>query len=290
MKEVLHYESLADGRARCAVCPHRCLVADGRRGICQVRENRGGKLFALNYNKTVAFHVDPIEKKPLYYYLSGTRVYSYAAAGCNLRCSWCQNWQISQQAPPPAPVEGEEISAAEHVRRALAARCPSIAATYSEPTMFVEYSLEVMAAARAAGLKNIWVSNGFISPETRADILPLLDAANIDFKGPDDAVYRKWCGGLAGPVMETLIAMVQAGVHVEVTTLVIPGVNDAAGQLETVARFIAQELGPETPWHLSRFFPAWKMPDTPVTPLATLAEARAIGTAAGLRRIHIGNV
>ena len=290
MKEVLHYETLADGRTRCAVCPHRCLVADGRRGICQVRENQAGKLFALNYNKTIAVHIDPIEKKPLYHFLPGSRVYSFAAAGCNLRCSWCQNWEISQQDPAPAPVEGKVIPAAEHVRQALASRCPSIAATYTEPTIFVEYSLEVMAAARASGLKNIWVSNGFTSPETLTDVLPLLDAANIDFKGPDDAIYHKWCGGQAGPVMDTLVAMRRAGVHIEVTTLVVPGVNDEPEQLERVVRFIAESLGTDTPWHISRFFPAWKMLDTPVTPYATLIQAQAIGQAAGLTHIHLGNV
>ncbi len=176
------------------------------------------------------------------------------------------------------------------MRLALASHCPSIAATYTEPTVFAEYALEVMVAAREAGLKNIWVSNGFTSPETLADVLPLLDAANIDLKGPDDSVYRKWCGGLVGPVMDTLVAMRRAGVHIEVTTLIVPGVNDRPEQLEPIVRFIAGELGTDTPWHISRFFPAYKMPDTPITPLATLVRAREIGEAAGLSHIHLGNV
>lgn len=290
MKEAILYRELGNSGVQCSVCGHRCVIKDGDRGICGVRENLGGKLYSLNYGKSVAAAVDPIEKKPLYHYLPGSLTYSLAAAGCNFRCVWCQNWEISQSPKPRNAVEGCEISPEEHARRACAFGCPSVSYTYSEPTVFVEYALDTMKLARENGLKNIWVSNGFMTKETLDVILPFLDAANIDFKGPDDDVYMKYCGGFAAPVMENLKQLSGAGVHLEITTLVVPDVNDKSEQLKRIADFIAQELRPDIPWHISRFFPSWKMPDTPPTPMETLQKARDIGRLAGLRHIHIGNV
>jgi len=187
-------------------------------------------------------------------------------------------------------VEGRDITPESHVRQAMELGCPSIAYTYSEPTVFVEYALDTMKIARSEGLKNVWVTNGFMSGETLAEIIPYLDAANVDLKGADDGAYERYCGGQAAPILDNLKTLCRTGVHVEITTLVVPGVNDQRRELEFVARFIAKELGPDVPWHISRFFPAWKMQDTPVTPLAMLEMARSIGVEAGLHRIHLGNV
>lgn len=290
MKEAMLYQPLESGKCRCAVCNHRCTIAEGKRGICGVRENRQGKLYCLNYGKSIAVNIDPIEKKPLYHFLPGTRVYSFAAVGCNFRCSWCQNWEISQSPKPDKPVQGTEISPAEHVRQALKYSCPSIAYTYSEPTVFLEYALETMKLARENELKNVWVTNGFMSRETLDAIIPWLDAANVDYKGANSGVYEKYCGGKAEPIRENIKYLHEAGVHQEITTLIVPGVNDQTDQLETIARYIAEELSPDVPWHISRFFPHWLMLDTPITPLQTLEKARDIGKKAGLKYIHIGNV
>jgi len=290
MKEAILYQKLEGDKLKCAVCNHRCTIAEGKRGICSVRENRQGKLYALNYGKTIAVNIDPIEKKPLYHFLPGTKIYSFATVGCNFRCSWCQNWEISQSPKPNKPIDGIDISPEEHVKRALEYACPSIAYTYSEPTIFVEYALDTMKLAREKGLKNVWVTNGYMSRETLDTIIPYLDAANVDYKGPNDGVYEKYCGGKAEPIMENLKYLHEAGVHIEITTLIVPGINDKPNQLEKIARFIATELSQDVPWHVSRFFPAWKMMDTPITPVETLEMARGIGKNAGLKYVHVGNV
>ena len=290
MKEAILYEKLNDSHVKCAVCSHRCRIAEGKRGICGVRENRQGTLYTLNYGQTIAAHIDPVEKKPLYHFLPGTMTYSFAAAGCNFRCDWCQNWEISQQPKPNKEVAGIPISPREHVARALENQCQSVSYTYSEPTIFLEYALDTMVIAKENGLKNIWVTNGFMTRETLDKIIPFLDAANVDYKGPNGGVYEKYCGGKAEPIQENLKYLHRAGVHNEITTLIVPGVNDQAAQLEKIAHFIASELSPEVPWHISRFFPAWKMMDTPVTSVETLTMAKAIGEKAGLKYIHLGNV
>ena len=230
---------MGDGRVKCGVCPHHCVIAEGKRGICAVRENREGTLYALNYGKAIAVAIDPIEKKPLNYFLPGTTAYSFATIGCNLRCLWCQNWAISQASKPNRLIYGEDISPDEHVRRALAAGCPSIAYTYTEPIIFVEYALDTMKLAREAGLKNIWKTAGYATKETLNAIIPYLDAVNVDLKGTDDEVYKEYCGGTAQPVLDTIIRFHESGVHLEIATLVVPGVNDRIDQLERMARFIA---------------------------------------------------
>lgn len=290
MKEAMLYEKLGDGRVKCGVCPHHCVIAEGKRGICAVRENREGTLYALNYGKAIAVAIDPIEKKPLNHFLPGTTAYSFATIGCNLRCLWCQNWAISQASKPDRPIYGEDISPAEHVRRALAAKCPSIAYTYTEPIIFVEYALDTMKLAREAGLKNIWKTAGYASKETLDAIIPYLDAVNVDLKGTDDEVYKEYCGGTAQPVLDTIKQFHAAGVHLEIATLVVPGVNDRIDQLERMARFIAEEVGKEVPWHVNRFFPGWKMLDASITPMETLETAKALGKKFGLKYVHIGNV
>ena len=290
MKEAILYKKIADGKVKCAVCNQRCIIAEGKRGICGVRENVRGILYALNYGKAVSAHIDPIEKKPLYHFLPRTMIYSFAAAGCNLRCSWCQNWKISQSPKPDKAIEGIEVLPEQHVKHALQYECPAIAYTYSEPTIFAEYALETMQLARKNGLKNVWVTNGYMTRETLDAIIPFLDAANVDCKGSDDGVYEKYCGCRSEPIMENLKYLHEAGVHLEITTLIVPGINDQSDQLEKIARFIATELSREVPWHVSRFFPAWKMMDTPPTPLTTMEMAKTIGKNAGLQYVHVGNV
>ncbi|SCP99349.1 AmmeMemoRadiSam system radical SAM enzyme [Anaerobium acetethylicum] len=290
MKEAILYEKLENGKVKCAVCNHRCVIGEGKRGICGVRENRKGVLYALNYGMTISAANDPIEKKPLYHFLPGTMIYSFATVGCNFRCSWCQNWEISQASKPARPIEGTYVTPEEHVARAIELGCPSIAYTYSEPTIFLEYALDTMKLAHEKGLKNVWVTNGYMSKETLDLIIPYLDAANVDYKGPDDGVYEKYCGGKAIHIMENLIYLQKAGIHQEITTLIVPGVNDKREQLEEIAKFVADEVGTDVPWHISRFFPNWKMMDVPITPLETLKMAEKIGKEAGLKYIHIGNV
>lgn len=290
MEEAILYTRESERVVVCGVCNHRCRIRNGQRGICGVRENDEGLLNALNYGKAVSVSIDPIEKKPLFHFMPGTTTYSFATVGCNFKCDWCQNWEISQSSKPNGLIMGSDISPEEHVARALDYGCPSISYTYTEPTIFIEYALDTMKVAREAGLKNVWVSNGYMTPEALDAIAPYLDAINIDFKGPDDAVYLRYCGGRAKFVMENLIAIKRLGIHLEITTLVIPEVNDRRDQLHAVAEFIAEEVGQDVPWHISRFFPAWKMPQTPITPIETLELAAGIGRDLGLEHIHIGNV
>lgn len=290
MKEAMLYERLSGGLSVCHLCHQRCSISPGGRGLCGVRENRGGRLYSLNYGKTISAAADPIEKKPLRHYMPGTKTYSLAAEGCNLRCAWCQNWEISQQPGPGRSIRGAAVGPEEHIEKAFAWGCRSVSFTYSEPTVFAEYALEIMKKARSAGLKNIWVTNGFMSREALSEILPLLDAANVDLKAFEEDVYRKYCGGRLWPVLENIRTMHESGVHVEVTTLVVPGVNDDPAQLAGIAGFIATELDPSVPWHISRFHPAWHMKDREPTPADTIRAAEKLGKEAGLRRIHPGNI
>lgn len=255
-----------------------------------MRENQNGKLYALNYGKTISWAIDPIEKKPLYHFLPGTLIYSFATVGCNLRCAWCQNWEISQAPKPNLPILGEKISPQEHVANALKYHCPSIAYTYTEPTIFVEYALETMKEAKKKELKNVWVTNGYMSQKTLEAILPYLDAANVDLKAADDHTYAKYCGAHLAPILHNLKSLHQNKIHLEITTLVIPGINDQDKDLQFIAKFISRELSSEVPWHLSRFFPAWQMTEKPITPLETLQKAQKIGFEAGLKYVYLGNV
>jgi pyruvate formate lyase activating enzyme len=290
MKEAMLYERLDGGKVRCALCAHRCTIAPGRRGICHVRENRDGTLQSLVYGRLIAMNVDPIEKKPLFHFLPGSLSFSIATVGCNFRCLHCQNYDISQfgRDHPAAPIPGRAATPEDVVSAALRTGCRSISYTYTEPTIFMEFAIETATLARKQGLANVFVSNGFMTPESARAIAPVLDADNIDLKG-DDEFYKKVCGARVGPVRETIALMRALGVWVEVTTLIIPGYNDRDETLRDIARFLAS-VDKAIPWHVSRFHPTYKLLDAPPTPAASLQRAREIGRAEGLRYVYTGNV
>ncbi|MHB8766715.1 MAG: AmmeMemoRadiSam system radical SAM enzyme, partial [Deferrisomatales bacterium] len=229
------WQPLADRAVRCALCSHGCRIADGRRGLCGVRENQGGVLHTLVYGRLVARNVDPIEKKPLFHVAPGSLSYSIATAGCNFRCSHCQNYSISQVRGDHGPIPGRFAAPDEVVAAAAAAGCRSIAYTYTEPTIYLEYALDCMGLARGRGLLNVFVTNGYESPECVAEAAPYLDAANVDLKAMTDAFYREVCGARLEPVLRTIADLWRRGVWVEVTTLVIPGRNDSEGELREIA-------------------------------------------------------
>lgn len=282
-------EPMPDGSVRCGVCAHRCLVRPGRTGICGVRENRDGTLFCLAYGQAAAINLDPIEKKPLFHVDPGSLAYSLATPGCPFHCRFCQNWEIAQGPRLGLRIPQRRLSPAAIVGEARRSGAGSVAYTYVEPTVFLEYALDTGRLAAAAGLRNLFITDGYATPEATDLLARMLDAANIDLKSFRDAFYRRVCGGRLAPVLETIVRLHGAGVWVELTTLVIPGYNDSDTELGELARWIADTLGPATPWHISRFFPAHRMLDVPPTPLATLRRAAEIGRAAGLQHVYVGN-
>jgi pyruvate formate lyase activating enzyme len=288
MHEAMFFERLEGGAVRCFLCAHGCRIAPGRRGICNVRENVDGTLLSLVYGKAVALHLDPIEKKPLYHYLPGSTSLSVATAGCNFHCLQCQNAEISQVAHD-APIPGRGLPPASLVAEATAAGAQSISYTYTEPTVFFEYARETGHLAREAGLGNVFVTNGFISPEALAATDGWLDAANVDLKAFSDETYKRIYGGRLQIVLDSIAAWWRRGVWVEVTTLVIPGVNDSEAELAAIAGFLGG-VSPDLPWHVSAFFPTYRMTDRPPTPVETLVGAREIGIQAGLRFVYVGNI
>lgn len=291
MKEALLYEKLEKGLVRCCLCSHRCRVAEQKFGFCGVRQNIAGVLYTHNYGKIIASHVDPIEKKPLYHFLPGSSSFSLAAIGCNFRCGFCQNWEISQvNAKEPFGLGSSDVfSPEELVKSALANKCRSISYTYTEPTIFFEYAYETAKLAKEKGLYNIFVTNGFMTASAIEMIRPYLDAANIDLKFFSDSAYKKICGGSLGPVLDSIRLMRRLNIWVEVTTLVVPGENDSRKELEAAAGFIAG-VDRNIPWHISRFHPDYKFSAYPLTPEATLKKAQEIGHASGLTYIYAGNV
>ncbi len=283
-----YFTPLPGGDIRCDLCPRHCRVAPGQRGRCRVRENRGGRYFSLVYGNPCALHPDPIEKKPFFHVLPGTTSYSVATAGCNIHCKFCQNWEISQAAPED--LFNHDVPPDALVSRARDAKARSVAYTYVEPTVFFEYMLDSAQAARAAGLRNVYHSNGFISAAPLRALTPVLDAANIDLKAFNDTFYREHCQGELAPVLATLTALQRAGVHLEITNLVIPTLNDDPSQIRDLCLWVRRELGPETPLHFSRFYPLYKLKNLPPTPVTILERARATALAIGLEYVYIGNV
>jgi pyruvate formate lyase activating enzyme len=290
MREAMFYEKTGGPAVRCFLCAHRCVIGEGKRGICAVRENRASTLYSLVYGKIIAMNVDPIEKKPLYHFLPGSLSYSIATVGCNFRCEHCQNYEISQwpRERPDVDIPGTDMTPEAVVSAAAQRGCKSIAYTYTEPTIFLEFCLDCAVLARKNGIRNVFVSNGFMTPESACAIAPYLDANNIDLKG-DEKFYRDICHARAAPVRETIKLMKEKGVWVEVTTLVIPGHNDSEEVLRDIVRFI-RSVDPCIPWHVSQFYPTYRLLDAPPTPVDTLKRARQIGLEEGLRHVYMGNV
>jgi pyruvate formate lyase activating enzyme len=290
MKEAMLYSKLEEQRVQCNLCAHRCTIADGKRGVCQVRENQGGTLVSLVYSRVISMAVDPIEKKPLFHFYPGSTAFSVATVGCNFRCSFCQNSEISQMPRDEGQILGREAPPTQLVSGAKHYGCKSIAYTYTEPTVAFEYTYETAQLARQDGIKNVYVTNGYMTAEMLQQFQPYLDAANVDLKAFREDFYRHTCGAHLQPVLDSLKLMKKLGVWVEVTTLIIPTLNDSTEELRDIAVFIAQELGVETPWHVSRFHPTYRMQDKPITPAATLRRAYEIGLEAGLRYVYQGNI
>jgi len=293
MHKALLYQKLNNNRAQCGLCRHRCIIDDGKRGICGVRENKKGELYSLVYGRIIAEHIDPIEKKPLYHFLPGSFSLSIATVGCNFRCLNCQNAEISQiskENPKDVEIFGEEVSAEKIVRDALDSGCPSISYTYTEPTIFFEFALDCMKLAKKKGLKNVWVSNGYMSKEALEIISPYLDATNIDLKAFSDKFYQEICGARLEPVLENLKEIKKRKIHLEVTTLIIPQKNDSEKELKAIAEFIKKELGRDVPWHVSRFFPHYKLSHLQPTPIEKVLRAVEIGKESGLQYVYPGNI
>ena len=288
--EAMFYESMDENRVRCNLCHHQCKIKESKRGICGVRENRGGKLYSLVYGKIIAEHIDPIEKKPLFNFLPGSKAFSIGTVGCNFHCKHCQNFDISQYPREHGgEIVGQHRTPEQIVASAKAAGCETIAYTYTEPTIFYEFALDTAVLAQKEGIKNVFVINGYMSPEAIHQIAPYLDAINIDIKAFTDKFYRDVCGARLNPVLETIQLMKELDVWLEVTTLIIPGLNDGEQELRDIARYV-KSIGPNIPWHVSQFYPAYKLLDRPPTSVATLRRAREIGMEEGLRYVYEGNV
>jgi pyruvate formate lyase activating enzyme len=289
--EAYLYESLNDKKVKCNLCNHRCEIKDGRRGICGVRENREGTLETLVYGRIIARHIDPIEKKPLYHLMPGSLSYSVATVGCNFRCLFCQNADIAQMpSDSKGMIAGDPFSPQDVVAAAIKGDCKSIAYTYTEPTVYFEFAFDTAKLAHEKGIQNVFVTNGYMTDEALHMINPYLDAANVDLKAFTEDFYKTYCGAKLEHVKESLKLMKSLGIFIEVTTLLIPGLNDDKDELEKLAKFLADSLGTETPWHISRFHPTYKLTDRPPTPVETLVTAREIGIKAGLKYVYTGNV
>ncbi|MDI6797600.1 MAG: AmmeMemoRadiSam system radical SAM enzyme, partial [Desulfatibacillaceae bacterium] len=284
-------EKLEDQKVRCNLCQHRCLVASGKRGICGVRENRGGVLESLVYAKLVAKNVDPIEKKPLFHVLPGSLSYSIATVGCNFSCQFCQNANIAQLPKDfNGRIAGEHFPPEKVVQEAVISGSKTIAYTYTEPTVFFEYALDTAKLAKQKGLRNVFVTNGYATAEAIELVGPYLDAANVDLKAFNKPFYKEMVGAKLEKVLETIKCLSQAGVFLEITTLLIPQANDDPKELAELASWIVENLGPQTPWHVSRFHPTYKLMDRGPTPLQSLLNARQIGKDADLYHVYTGNI
>ncbi len=289
LKEALFYQKLENKIVQCKLCPRQCVIPNGKRGFCGVRENRDGILYTMVYAKPVTITLDdPIEKKPLFHFLPSTFTFSLATAGCNLKCKFCQNWEISQRRPEE--LDYIYLEPADLVKKLQASGRPTIAYTYSEPTIFYEYMLETAKLARAQGFKNIMHSSGYINEAPLRQLAKYLDAVNIDLKGFTDDYYAKMTEARLEPVLKTLKVLREEGVHLEITTLILPGYNDDEDSMVKMCLWIKENLGEDTPLHISRFFPMYKMISLQPTPVATLEKLRQIALDCGLKYVYIGNV
>ncbi len=290
MREAYLYEKLDNNRVQCNLCSFRCKLSDGYKGICEVRKNEGGTLYTLVYGKAIAKAVDPIEKKPLFHFLPGTKSFSIATVGCNFRCLYCQNWEISQYPREQNTIIGEDYPPERVVEDAIATGSKSIAYTYTEPTIFFEYAIDTAKLAKEKGLKNIFVTNGYMTKEAIDEMAGLIDAANVDLKSFSDAYYLQICGGArVKAVLESIEYMKKKGIWVEVTTLIIPEVNDDPAEIMEIAEFI-KSVDPAIPWHVSRFHPAYKFDNVMPTAVEVVRNIRRIGKSVGLKYVYTGNI
>lgn len=289
MVEARLYRQAEKGAVDCYLCEFHCHIQDGKTGVCGVRENAGGVLYTRVYGKLIAEHVDPIEKKPLFHFQPGSRSYSIATVGCNFRCLHCQNFEISQMPKDQKRIIGEQASPEEVVAEAFETGCSSISYTYTEPTIFFEFAKDTGVLARDKGIKNVFVTNGYMTTECLDELNGVLDAANVDIKAFTESFYRKVCGARLAPVLKSVEYMRKLGIWVEITTLIIPTMNDSEEELRGIAGWIAK-TDSAMPWHVSAFHPAYKLNGVPSTPAATLVRAREIGLEEGLRYVYTGNV
>ncbi|MGA1876059.1 MAG: AmmeMemoRadiSam system radical SAM enzyme [bacterium] len=290
MIEAQFYEKKSEQKVKCYLCSHRCLISPGGIGICGVRQNIDGTLYSLVYGKAIADNPDdPIEKKPLFHFYPGSQSFSIATVGCNFRCLHCQNFSISQMAQGGAEIMGKGLSPEDIVSLAKRHQCRSISYTYTEPTIFLEYALDTAHLAHMQGIKNVFVTNGYITPEALQAAYTAIDAANIDLKSFDEQRHLRLCGAKLKPVLESIQLYHELGIWIEVTTLIIPNYNDSPEELQKIARFLVN-IDPRIPWHVTRFFPTYKLTTEPVTPRETLQKAREIGLEEGLRYVYTGNI
>lgn len=290
MKEASFWESIGNESVVCNLCSHHCRIHKDSVGICGVRKNADGKLYSLNHGKLVSSNLDPIEKKPLYHFLPGSRSYSIAATGCNLSCKWCQNWSVSQTSDRNHPDRFAYVEPEKVVSAAKRSGAKSISYTYTEPSVFYEYARDVSVLAKEAGIRNVWVSNGYMSEVMLNAYLPLLDAINIDIKAFDEKVHRSYTGARLEPILENCKRVKEAGVWLEVTTLLVPGVNDDEAQINGLAGFIAESLGTDTPWHVSRYFPQEQFREVAPTDPRSIAHVLEVGRKSGLKFVYAGNL
>ncbi len=290
MREAFLYEQCDNGSVKCKLCAHRCHISPNKSGFCGVRINDNGVLYTAAYGNLVASAIDPIEKKPLYHFLPGSKTYSIAIPGCNFRCGFCQNWEISQNNNMISRQRtSPQVEPAAVVRAALANRCDSISFTYTEPVIFMEYAFETARLAREQGLRTVFVSNGYMTMEALDLIAPFLDACNVDLKAFTDSFYTKICKAHLQPVLDAIDQINRKGIHIEITTLVIPGENDSPEELGRIAAFISN-VNHDIPWHVSRFFPRYQFLDHEATPEQTVADAVALGMETGLKYVYAGNL
>ena len=290
MREAMLYNKLEDQKVACYLCNHHCQIADMQFGICGMRQNQAGKLYTHAYGEVIAANIDPVEKKPLYHFLPGTTSFSIATPGCNFHCDFCQNWQISQVSQKKGQGRSNyQLLPDEVVREAKTNECRSISYTYTEPTIFFEYAYDTSKLAKKEGLFNVFVTNGYMTTKALETIAPYLDACNVDLKSFREDFYKSICRGHLEPVLESIRCLKQLNIWVELTTLVIPELNDSDEELSQIARFIS-EVDVNIPWHISRFHPDYKLTDSQITPLETLNKAYSLGKKAGLRYIYVGNI
>ena len=287
MKAARYWHLRDDGLIECDLCPRHCRIADGKYGICRVRQRQGDKLIAASYGLICGLAVDPIEKKPLYHFLPGSSVLSFGTVGCNLTCTFCQNFHLSRA----NRIEGTRTTPEEIAEAAIAHTCASVAFTYNEPIVFLEFAVNTAKVCHERGLKSVAVTNGWMEPEPRKEFYAHMDAANVDLKAFTNQFYQELCGATLQPVLDTLVYIRhETNVHLEVTTLLIPGRNDSPAEIDAMTKWAVSNLGPDVPWHFSAYRPTLQWSEAPPTPLESLLQAKSIAEHNGLRRVHLGNV